>query len=106
MFELDIDNTISFVKKTDKQWRVNGFRDLTLNNELPIWDTSWNAKASNPFYFIDKTPNFSNLNPDKSLFETARFRDYYMGARLFFNPVEDYKITLDFATTQLQNKNR
>jgi hypothetical protein len=105
-FQMDTFNTLSLVKKTDRQWRINNIRDLTIAPTQPIWDSSWAAKASSPFSYIDKTVNFSNIDPEKPLYESARFRDYYLGVRLFFNPTEDSKITLDLLGTQIQNRNR
>lgn len=90
----------------ENQWRLNNIRDLTISPLEAVWDSSWGARQSTPFSYIDKVPNFSNIDYNKSLFEQARFRDHYLGVRFFFNPVENYKITTDLVTTMNSNKNR
>lgn len=101
----DISN-ITLSGLTDSQWRLNNIRDLTIDNNLPIWNYSWSAKASSPYFYIDREPNASNINYSKSLYETSRLKDHYLGARFILNSTEDYKLVTDLASGSYQNKNR
>jgi len=107
-YQSDNISNLSLIKLTDSQWRLNNLRDLTIDSSESIWDYSWNAKASNPYFFIDKEPNILNVNYDKSLFETSRLKDHYLGARMILNlpENEDFKLVTDLSTNTHQNKNR
>lgn len=105
-FEMEFDSDIALVKQTDNNWRINNIRDITVDHQEPIWDKSWNAKASSPYKYIDKVPYANNLDVTKSLFEQSRFRDHYLGLRLIFDDSPNYKIVTDAVTSTTQNKNR
>ena len=92
------------VKITDKQYRLNDLRDKTLNTSNPIWSTSWDALQSS--FYIDKVPFSNNIDPNQSPFEAKRFRDHYLGLRLFFQPDLNAKITTDIIATTYANRNR
>lgn len=105
-FQTDNISNIVLTKSTDHQWRLNNLRDLTIDNAESIWDFTWAAKATTPYNYIDKVPNLANIDYDKSLFETARLKDHYLGLRLFLNSPDDYKLVTDLVTGTTQNKNR
>lgn len=99
-------SSFTLTKLTDSQWRLNNLRDLVQDNTLPIWDYSWTAKASSPYSYIDKVPYAANINNAKSLYETSRLKDHYLGARMFLLSQEDYKLVTDLSSSSYQNKNR
>ena len=103
-FLTDTSNTEVLVKETDKQYRLNDLRDRTINKDNPIWDSSWASVQSS--YYIDKVPFNSNIDYNQSPFDAKRFRDYYTGLRLFFNPSIDAKISTDIISTFYANRNR
>lgn len=100
-FIVDNDNSSTLVNNLQGKWRLNDLRDLILDNSLPIWSKDWANISSNPYSFIDKVPN--NIDYNKSLFYTQRLRDYYLGARFFYNSSSDNKITTDLIQTYQSN---
>lgn len=103
-FQTDYSNVEALVNITDKQYRINDFRSKTINEGSPIWDSSWNGISTN--YFIDKVPYESNIDLSASLFESKRFRDHYLGLRLFFESPLNAKITTDLISTNIANRSR
>lgn len=103
-FTQDGSNAESLVRQTDRQYRLNDLRDKAINQDNPIWDSSWSALQSQ--YYIDKVPFTTNIDTNQSPFEAKRFRDYYLGLRLFFKPDLNAKITTDIISTLYANRNR
>ena len=50
-------------------------------------------------YFIDKIPNTAATNTNKSVYEQDKIRAKYCNIRLFFNPLNDYRIVTDVLGT-------
>ena len=95
---LVVDNqTNIYAHKIDQSVHINSIRNFITDYTLPIWTSDWTTIQ--PDYYIDKVPNASALDVTKSLFEYERLKDEWFGARLFFNPTEDYKITTDIVAT-------
>lgn len=88
-------STNVLVDKIDGKFRLNGFFDYSMSNEEAIWDTI----GAQSFYYIDKIPNQSNIDPNQSMFNARRFKDYFVGVRLFFEDNKDVKITTDIVNT-------
>lgn len=103
-FSLPTSNTEALVRQTDKQYRLNDLRDRTFSQDIPIWSSSWSDLQSQ--YFIDKVPFPNNINVNQSPFDAKRFRDHYLGLRLFFKPDINAKITTDIVSTLYANRNR
>lgn len=103
-FLTDTSNAEALVRETDKQYRLNDIRDRTIDKNNPIWDSTWNSLQSS--YYIDKVPFTSNIDFGQSPFDAKRFRDYYTGLRLFFNPDINAKISTDIISTLYANRNR
>ena len=103
-FDLSPANLYTPVKTADDTYRISGIRDNTVSNANPIWDSSWNIKQFS--YYIDKMPNIANIDINQSLFTRQRFKDYYLGLRLFYNPVKNEKIVVDIIDTEYSNRNR
>lgn len=101
-FNLNADLNQVYATNVDNKWRLNDLRSISVDNTKPVWSKDWNDLLTN--YWIDKVP--TNVNYLKSLFEVERFRDYYFGVRLFFNPIENYKINTDIVQTYYANRNR
>lgn len=104
--EMDFQSDSALVKLTDNNWRLNNIRDNVTDYTEPIWNTTWTAKASSPYNYIDKIPNAAVINTNKGMFEQVRFRDHFLGLRLMFKPDSNYKIVTDLVTGTTQNKNR
>jgi hypothetical protein len=103
-FMMDASLDSSLVDIVDKQYRLNDLRDKTVNTDNPIWSTSWDALQSS--YYIDRVPNSVNIDTAQSPFNAKRFRDHYLGLRLFFNPDINAKITTDIIATTYANRLR
>lgn len=82
-----------FASKTEKNWNINNFRDYIGNRNTSLFTSNWNDIKTD--YYIDKVPNTSAFNFNKSPFELEMLRDKYFSVRLFYKPVQDYKITTD-----------
>lgn len=105
LFDIGItDVSIAPLKGVDSTYRVSKFRDNTVSNNLPIWTSNWDAISNT--YFIDKIPNVNNIDSSVSLFDQKRFKDYYLGTRLFFKPQEDIKLCVDIIDTNYSSRNR
>jgi hypothetical protein len=105
-FVMDISNGFALTKITDREWRINNIRDITISNNLPIWASDWGSIGSSPFSYIDKVPNPANIDYAKSFFTSKRLKDYYLGGRFIFNANSNVKVTLDLITTTNQNNQR
>ncbi len=105
-FLTDESNDAAYVKRTDRVYRINNIRDRIINQNESIWDSSWGTLQSSPYVYTDKIPNAINLDTNNFMFESKRLRDYYLGLRLYFNPVQDYKIVTDIVNTTYSNRNR
>lgn len=79
--------------KTEKTWNINNFRDYVNNRNSSLFTSNWNDIKTD--FYIDKVPNLSAFNFNKSPFELEMLRDKYFNIRLFYKPVQDYKITTD-----------
>ena len=87
-------NTDSLLEKEEKYWNINGFRDLSTSSL--ILDRSWNTIKND--YFIDYLP--TNIDTSMDYYNQSRFRDKYLKVRLYFNPVNDYRLKLSLLNVQ------
>lgn len=100
----------TLIDRTENYWRFNRFRDERLTYNNTMFDRSWNT--INNYYgnfgqgYIDKVPNPTNVDVNKNIYKQARFRDKFIKTRLFFNPVEDYKIVTEIMTVLTNNSLR
>ena len=79
--------------KKERTWSFNGFRDEITDRNVPIFSSSLLDIISDPNfnYYIDKVPNPVAFIGTRSWNESQRFRDKYLGIRLFFsNLAGDY----------------
>jgi len=105
-FEFDYDAVTSLVDKVDNKYKISNLRDVVIDEDSPIWDSSWNAIQSSPFNYIDKFPNIVNLDYFASEFTKPRLKDYYLGMRLMLAPTQDVKINTDIINTRNTNRTR
>lgn len=103
VFDSDTLISSALVSKVDNYYRISNIRDRVISPNEPLWAEAYDYIA--PYFYIDKVPNPVNIG-SPSFFEDARFRDTYMGLRLYFNPPTDTKITTDLASVKFQSKNR
>lgn len=87
-------NTQSLIEKEEKYWNINGFRDLSTSSL--ILDNSWNTIKND--YFIDYLP--TNIDTSMSYYDQSRFRDKYLKVRLFYKPIEDYRLKMSLLNVQ------
>jgi len=96
----DNQNQMVLAEKVDEHWNISGFRDLGIgHNSYPIWTNAWDEVQSD--YYIDKVPNPEAIETDKSLFNHGRFRDAWLGVRLYHDgEVQgNYRINTDLINT-------
>lgn len=72
--------TTVLCRRKDKYWRINEFRDYSINNQPAI---------------VDNEPNGFKVSLNKPMFTTDRMRDFYLNVRLYFNPKTNQKISTD-----------
>ena len=81
------DNTgVVRLQRTERTWKVNGFRDLAdnrINTGVSLWSRAWTNLASVPY--MDKVVNPAAVNSLKTWTDQARFTDKYLGIRLIFS---------------------
>ena len=81
------DNTgVVRLQRTERTWKVNGFRDLAdnrINTGVSLWSRAWTNLASVPY--MDKVVNPAEVNSLKTWTDQARFTDKYLGIRLIFS---------------------
>lgn len=99
-----INPTNCMASKVEKTWNINNFRDYVINRNDSLFTSDWNKIKTD--YFIDKVPNSTVLDFNKSPFELEMLRDKYFNVRLFYNPVSDYKITTDLVAGLNNNSYR
>jgi hypothetical protein len=124
--EIDVSNLIPYAntlyditKATAHKWRniwkINRLRDLTVNkwpisaSTEPKFTKDWSEltyqnEYDNGFGYIDKVINPSIIDINKDVYQIERLTDKYLGVRLFFKPLNDYKITLNLITGEKRNK--
>jgi len=89
--------------QADRTWRMNNFRNYVTDYTEPLWTEDWGKLSAS--FPIDKVPNADAFDYGKSLFESERLRDYWVGTRLEYRPEraqEVPKITTDLVLTQSQ----
>ena len=121
--EIDVSNLIPYANtlyditkatahKWRNMWKINRLRDLTVDrltlNE-PKFTKDWSEltyqnEYDNGFGYIDKVINPSIIDINKDVYQIERLTDKYLGVRLFFKPLNDYKITLNLITGEKRNK--
>lgn len=106
-FETDYNSSVILLSKTDNKYKAGNLRDSIINEDQPIWNSSWAFLKSSPFNYIDKVPNLNNLlSVNNNLFKSSRFKDYYLGIRLISNPTQDIKMNTDIINTRNSNRTR
>tara|TARA_R110002167_G_scaffold6087_1_gene27710 strand:+ start:7690 stop:13344 length:5655 start_codon:yes stop_codon:yes gene_type:complete len=83
------------VNRYERTYKLNEFRDMVSDNTQPIWSSSW--ADIGPQYFIDKVVNPAAVSGATPWSATPRFRDKYLGIRLFFSNFDGkVKLTNNF----------
>ena len=79
-------NTQKMCKKTDRNWKLSGLRDLSVKSNVPTLTSKWNDIKSyfNSDGYIDKVQNLDLINTTKNMYELADIKDKIKFIRLFF----------------------
>lgn len=85
------------LKRSERVWHFNNFKDLSVNVTEPIWITDYTFLQDD--YFIDKILNGDRLDINKPWYEKARFRDKYINARFTLNNLDNKKFLCNFVTS-------
>jgi len=90
-------NTQKMCKRTDRNWKLSGIRDLSIKSNVPSLTSKWQDIKS---YFIndgyiDKIQNPDLINVNKNMYELADIKDKIKFIRLFFeNKENNYKFKI------------
>lgn len=109
---IQYDVTAATAHKWRNLWRINRLRDMSvdrLNLLEPKFTQDWTevtyqSEFGNGFGYIDKVINPSIIDIAKPVYQIERLTDKFLGVRMFFNPEENYKITLNITTGEKRNK--
>ena len=91
------------IKKRNKNWWVNGLRDMRTDFDNPIWLKDWESIKA--VYPIDKVLNESTMDKDKDWMEREPFRDKYLLVRLIFDNKNDIKLLTNHTIASEQSTN-
>ena len=83
------------IDRNERNWSLNGFRDLRVNYNIPIFNETLLAKQNQ--YYTDKVLNVVGLNYNKDWTQQESFRDKYLAIRLVFDTFADVKLVLNFS---------
>lgn len=97
-------SAIAKTTKADKFWNINAIRDFVIDYNQPLFTTDWTQTQD--VYPIDKVPNPASTSASKSRFKISRFRDRYLGVRLYSKSDSNLKITTDLVLTSQRNSYR
>ena len=97
-------NSNIIIDREEKDWLINDLRDIRVNYNVPIWNSTINSVQ--PEYFIDKILNTSSLDLNKDWTQLESFRDKYLVVRLIFdnfaNRVPDVKLITNYSVENEQ----
>lgn len=83
------------IDRNEKDWTVNELRDLRVDYEVPLFNSSITKNDS--INYIDKVVNINSLDVNKSWEQLESFRDKFLVIRLIFDSFEDIKINLNYS---------
>lgn len=101
---VDTDNLPA--RRSNSEWHINDFRDLTIQQLEPVFTNEWN-EISNSFP-IDKVPNSNNYSYSKDPFQQGLLKDQYLGIRLYFEqePTDNLRISTSSIITHFRPAHR
>jgi hypothetical protein len=93
------------VNRNRDVWRINNLLDYSANilgGTDTINTNNWIDNNYSDYFttnenmgYIDYAINTNYINESKSVYQLQRFRDKFLNVRLFYKPVEDYKIVIN-----------
>lgn len=92
------------IKRAERVWRFNNFKDLSVNHELPIWLTDQSLLQTD--YYIDKMLNIDRIDSAKPWYEKARMRDKYINARFILNNLDNKKFITTYVSANYRTSYR
>lgn len=100
----------ALVKRTDNYWRINRLSDTSFNrNDESMFTSQW-SEIQNDFDvdgkgngYIDRKPNPTAINDNKDVYQLSRFRDKWLGVRLFFTQPEGQNLKISLQISSLLN---
>ncbi len=100
----EIDLAGGDIKRVERIWRFNNFKDLSVNSSEPIWFTDPKLLTDN--YYIDKILNTNRIDEVKPWYEKARMRDKYINARFILNNLDNKKFLCTFVSSNYRTSYR
>lgn len=89
------------IDRNERDWSINQLRDYVTDYTKPLFSQRWSDKQSE--YFIDKVPNTSIIDFNKSWSELQSFRDKFLIIRLKFDNFADVNLITQY-TIETENK--
>ena len=97
--------------RTNNIWKINRIWDYSVNPNVPVSSKSW-SDIQGEFNqdqlgngYIDKTIS-NNVLPNKNQYDLARLRGKWMGIRCYFNPSNNYRITVQLSSNTVKESVR
>jgi len=88
------------IRKEDRDWFINGFRDYVIRYDEPLF-----LPNDNNLVFMDKIVNQNVIDFNKSWESQERFKDKYLRIRLIFDNKIDTKLISRYNIESEQNTN-
>lgn len=95
------------IEKSEGVWKLSNLRDYNSSHYgAPLFTSQWDVIQDQ--YYIDKIANPAiTRTTSKTLFNTQRFRDEWLGVRLYYTPeYSSYRMVTDLAGIQTKQSFR
>lgn len=89
------------IDRNERDWSINQLRDYVTDYTKPLFSQNWNDTQNS--YFIDKVPNTSIIDFNKSWEQLQSFRDKFLIIRLKFDNFADVNLITQY-TIETENK--
>lgn len=91
----NVDKFQSIIDRTERDWFINGFRDIRVDYTKPMWKST--SQDLQNVYYVDKVLNTETLDYNKQWYELESFRDKYLAIRLIFDKFANKKLITNFS---------
>ena len=113
---ISADRDISYAARVDNSFRISkNIKDIAINrNTESLLSKRWLDSTYSSYFntdnlgngYIDYVPNENARDLNKSVYSRANMKDKYMRVRLFFNPSEPLRMSLQVSSNFTADKQR
>ena len=90
-----LNNQQIIINREERNWNINDLRDLRVDYDKPIFNTTWNNIKNN--YPIDKELNLSTINYNKDWSELQQMRDKHLIIRIIFDKFDNINLIFNYS---------